>query len=89
MDEVLRLSDVYFVTSHQALEWIRYPTPINNLQAFEPWQCSKQFEPYEIACDLPTACKLPSRVLKSYRYLHTCFECPKQYPWLRNEFGLD
>ncbi|XP_051176820.1 chitin deacetylase 1 isoform X1 [Leptopilina boulardi] len=89
MDEVLRLSDVYFVTSHQALEWIRYPTPVNNLQTFESWQCNKQFEPYEIACDLPTACKLPSRVLKSYRYLHTCFECPKQYPWLRNEFGLD
>lgn len=90
LDDVLRLPDVYFVTSHQVIEWIRKPTPINQLHTFEPWKCNKrQFEPQELACDLPTTCKLSSRVLKSDRYLHTCFQCPKQYPWLRNEFGLD
>ncbi|XP_066601729.1 chitin deacetylase 1 [Prorops nasuta] len=90
MDDVLRFNDVYFVTSNQVIDWIREPTSLNEISRFTPWHCGKRhFEPYQIACDLPTTCKLPSRVLKSNRYLHTCFECPKQYPWLRNEFGLD
>nr|XP_012153782.1 PREDICTED: uncharacterized protein LOC100882646 isoform X3 [Megachile rotundata]XP_012153793.1 PREDICTED: uncharacterized protein LOC100882646 isoform X3 [Megachile rotundata] len=90
MDDVLRLSDVYFVTSHQVIEWMRQPTSLNAINTFKPWKCGvSQLQPFEVACDLPTTCKLPSRVLKSYRYLHTCFECPKEYPWLRNEFGLE
>ncbi|XP_015592740.1 uncharacterized protein LOC107266605 isoform X2 [Cephus cinctus] len=90
IEDILRLPEVYFVTNHQAIEWIRNPTTIENLHKFEAWSCAdRRFEPRELACDLPSACKLPSRVLKTDRYLHTCFECPKQYPWLRNEFGLD
>ncbi|XP_012282378.1 uncharacterized protein LOC105700791 [Orussus abietinus] len=90
LDDILRLPDVYFATHYQIIEWMQKPTPIMQLHSFKPWHCEKQhFEPYELACDLPSTCKLPSRVLKSDRYLHTCFECPKQYPWLRNEFGLD
>ncbi|XP_076167939.1 chitin and LDLR binding deacetylase 3 isoform X1 [Ptiloglossa arizonensis] len=90
MDDVLRLNDVYFVTSHQVIEWMRRPTSLSAIESFEPWRCgTRQFQPFEIACDLPSSCKLPSRVLKSYRYLNTCFECPKEYPWLRNEFGLE
>ncbi|XP_043513906.1 chitin deacetylase 1 isoform X1 [Frieseomelitta varia] len=90
MDDVLRLNDVYFVTSYQVIEWMRKPTSLNAIETFKPWQCnSRIFQPFEFACDLPNSCKLPSRVLKSYRYLHTCFECPKEYPWLRNEFGTE
>ncbi|KAL6264333.1 hypothetical protein P5V15_004440 [Pogonomyrmex californicus] len=90
IDDLLRLDDVFFITSHQVVEWMRKPTPLNEIEKFVPWQCAKQhFEPFEVACDLPNNCKLPSKVLKSYRYLHTCFECPKQYPWLRNEFGIE
>ncbi|XP_015437349.1 PREDICTED: uncharacterized protein LOC107192572 [Dufourea novaeangliae] len=90
MDDALKLNDVYFVTSHQAIEWMREPTSLNEIEKFRPWRCgTRQFQPFEVACDLPSSCKLPSRVLKSYRYLHTCFECPKEYPWLRNEFGLE
>ncbi|CAK9828749.1 Chitin deacetylase 1 [Anthophora retusa] len=90
MDDILRLNDVYFVTSYQVIEWMRKPTSLSTIETFRPWQCvSRKFQPSEIACDLPNSCKLPSRVLKSYRYLHTCFECPKEYPWLRNEFGME
>ena len=90
MDDVLRFDDVYFLTSHQVIEWMRTPTSLNAIKTFGPWQCdTRLFQPFEIACDLPSSCKLPSRVLKSYRYLHTCFECPKEYPWLRNEFGSE
>lgn len=90
MDDVLRLSDVYFVTSYQVIEWMRKPTSLSAIETFKPWQCNlRKFHSFELACDLPTSCKLPSKVLKSYRYLHTCFECPKEYPWLRNEFGME
>ena len=48
-----------------------------------------QFERHEIACNIPKTCKLMSRILQGERYLSTCNECPQQYPWIRNEFGLD
>ncbi|XP_014609086.1 PREDICTED: uncharacterized protein LOC106789421 [Polistes canadensis] len=90
LEDVLRLPDVYFVTSHQVIKWMRSPTPLDQLHKFESWQCNeRQFEKFEIACDVPTTCSLPSKILKSYRDLYTCFECPKEYPWLRNEFGQD
>ncbi|XP_014480783.1 PREDICTED: uncharacterized protein LOC106747613 isoform X2 [Dinoponera quadriceps] len=90
VDDLLRLDDVFFVTSHQVVEWMRRPTSLSEIEKFTSWQCEKRrLESFEVACDLPNSCKLPSRVLKSYRYLHTCFECPKQYPWLRNEFGAE
>lgn len=84
------MPDVYFVTNYQAIQWMRHPTPSNQMGQFEPWQCHKKpLEPIEIACYLPNTCKLHSRVLQQDRYLTTCNECPPQYPWLRNEFGLD
>ncbi|XP_014235984.1 uncharacterized protein LOC106658498 [Trichogramma pretiosum] len=88
VEDVLRLPDVYFVTNQQILEWMRHPRKLESLRAFGPWHCyNKKLDTHEIACDLPNLCKLPSRVLKTHRYLQTCFDCPKQYPWLRNEFG--
>lgn len=90
LEDVLRLPDVYFVTSHQVIKWMRSPTSIDQLHKFKSWQCNeRQLEKFEIACDVPTTCSLPSKILKSYRDLYTCFECPKEYPWLRNEFGQD
>lgn len=69
---------------------MKRPTHIADLMSFDPWQCHRrQFEQSEEVCEFPNSCKLPSRVLKTYRYLNTCFDCPKQYPWLRNEFGAD
>ena len=41
------------------------------------------------ACNIPNTCHVRSRVLKTERYLYTCFECPINYPWLRDEFGVD
>ncbi|OXU32100.1 hypothetical protein TSAR_002941, partial [Trichomalopsis sarcophagae] len=90
IDDVLRLPDVYFVSNQQVLEWMRNPTSLDHIRAFKPWHCfDKKFDTYEIVCDVPNTCKLPSRILKTHRYLHTCYDCPKQYPWLRNEFGHD
>ncbi|PNF25120.1 hypothetical protein B7P43_G01988 [Cryptotermes secundus] len=89
LDEMVKLPDVWFVTNWQAIEWMKKPTPINHLSEFEPWNCKRQLEPNELACNIGKSCKLHSRVLQTDRFLYTCYECPKQYPWIRNEFGLD
>lgn len=90
LDYVLKLPDVYFVTNHQAISWLKEPTPSSQLASFQPWQCkARQFEPHEVTCVYPNSCKLHSRVLQQDRYLKTCNECPSEYPWIRNEFGLN
>lgn len=90
LDYVLKLPDVYFVTNHQAIGWLKDPTPSSQLATFQPWQCkARQFEPHEVTCTYPNSCKLHSRVLQQDRYLKTCNECPAEYPWIRNEFGLN
>lgn len=77
------------VTNYQAIEWMRTPTTLNAVNNFEPWKCKKDLDPAEVACNHPNACKLNSRAIRGERFLHTCFECPDQYPWVKNEFGLE
>ncbi|XP_049306369.1 chitin deacetylase 1 isoform X1 [Bactrocera dorsalis] len=90
MDDMRQLTDVYFVTQQQVIQWMRRPTITPNLNTFEPWSCKpRQWESTEVVCSIPNTCKLRSRVLQQDRYLYTCNECPTQYPWIRNEFGLD
>lgn len=89
-DEVLRLSDVYFVTYSQVINWIKRPTPVVQLKKFHPWQCGYDyFQESDIACGKPNTCKLQSKVSEHDKYMITCTECPKTYPWIRNEFGVE
>lgn len=39
---MVKLPDVWFVTNWQAIEWMKKPTPINQLNEFEPWNCKRQ-----------------------------------------------
>lgn len=90
LDYVLKLPDVYIVNNHQAINWMKDPTPTNQLVDFQPWKCPpRQFEPHEETCTYPNSCRLHSRVLQQDRYLKTCNDCPEEYPWIRNEFGLN
>ncbi|CAK1587046.1 unnamed protein product [Parnassius mnemosyne] len=88
--ELLRLPDVYFVTYREVIDWMRRPTPVLQLKKFQPWQCKdRRFNENEIACTMPKTCKLPSKVLEHDKYMITCVDCPKSYPWIRNEFGFE
>ncbi|XP_045477625.1 chitin deacetylase 1 [Harmonia axyridis] len=89
LDDVLKRSDVWFVTNSQAIKWMKNPRKINQLEFFEDWGCKKYFRKSEIACSRPNVCKVYSRVFQQERVFHTCAECPHKYPWLRNEFGSD
>lgn len=42
MDEMVKLPDVWFVTNWQAIEWMKKPIPVNQLNQFEPWNCKRQ-----------------------------------------------
>lgn len=89
MSDILKQTDVWFVTNYQAIQWIQKPTPLNELKTFQPWKCNKYFNDNELACNIPNVCKVFSRVFQQDRYFYTCAECPPKYPWIRNEFGLD
>ncbi|XP_037973270.2 chitin deacetylase 1 [Plutella xylostella] len=90
LTDMLRLPDVYFVTYNQVIEWMKRPTTVHQIKKFQPWQCKPRYlEDLEVACAKPNTCKLSSRVLELDKYMITCNECPRSYPWLRNEFGFD
>ena len=40
VDDVLRNDDVWIVTVHQVLEWMRQPTPVESLNDFSPFHCT-------------------------------------------------
>ncbi|KAJ8981896.1 hypothetical protein NQ317_007288, partial [Molorchus minor] len=89
LKDVRKQPDVWLVTNWQAIQWMRKPKTLDQISSFEPWSCRKRFEKSEIACDIPNVCKLHNRILQQDRYLHTCIECPRSYPWIRNEFGVN
>lgn len=87
IDEVLDRNDVYFVTMTQVLQWMQQPTPMNNIRDFAPWKekCEVKGQP---ACNLHNACALSTRELPGETIrLHTCAECPQNYPWLEDPTG--
>lgn len=53
------LPDVFFVTNWQMLQWMRQPTPISEINQFEPWQCpAKNDRPPP--CFHPSVCNVKS-----------------------------
>ncbi|XP_066258996.1 chitin deacetylase 1 [Euwallacea similis] len=90
LTQVLSKPDVWFVTNSQAIEWMRNPTSLKKLLKFKPWDCRRNSKrSHEIACQVPNTCHLMSRSLKEEMELQTCSKCPKKYPWVKNEFGID
>lgn len=80
-------NDVYFLTEVQVLEWIQKPTDINSLRDFQEWKekCDVKGQPF---CSLPNPCPLTTRELPGETLrLHTCVECPNNYPWILDPTG--
>jgi len=80
-------NDVYFLTEIQVLEWIQKPTDINSLRDFQEWKekCDVKGQPF---CSLPNPCPLTTRELPGETLrLHTCVECPNNYPWILDPTG--
>lgn len=87
IDEQLEKNDVYFVTMTQVLQWMQSPTELSGIKDFTSWKdkCEVKGQPY---CNLPNACALTTRELPGETIrLHTCAECPQNYPWLEDPTG--
>merc|ERR1712114_34621 len=88
MDHVLQTyNDVYFVTELQVIQWIQNPTGTVSLRDFEEWEvkCAVKGQPL---CSLPNPCPLTTRELPGETLrLHTCVECPNNYPWIQDPTG--
>ena len=39
LDTIISMEDVWVVTAWQAIQWMRDPTPIQNIDTFKPFQC--------------------------------------------------
>jgi len=89
LNEVQKLPDVYFVTNQEMISWMRDPTPSSQINSFEPWKCADTVPREDLACNIAEVCQLRSRAVRGERWLHTCFDCPEVYPWIKNEFGID
>jgi len=77
LDTITAMEDVWLVTSWQAIQWMREPTPLSSLNSFPPFQCNYQGRPPH--CTTPKVCNLWHK--SGLRYMRTCQSCPKFYPW--------
>jgi hypothetical protein len=88
IDHVLATyNDVYFVTELQVIQWMQNPTGTQSLRDFQEWKekCAVKGQPL---CSLPNPCPLNTRELPGETLrLHTCVECPKNYPWIQDPTG--
>jgi len=89
MDWLIEKPDVWFVTHTQALFWITEPKTIKEMANFPAWDCSERILPPK-PCNLANSCPLPFKTanVTDTRYLSTCSQCPKVYPWLGDAKGL-
>jgi len=77
LDTITAMEDVWLVTSWQAIQWMRDPTPLSDIHSFPPFQCSYNHRPPR--CTSPKVCNLWHK--SGVRYMRTCQTCPSIYPW--------
>ena len=72
---------------YQVIQWMQNPTELTALRDFGEWKdkCDIKGQPY---CSLPNSCPLSTRELPGETLrLHTCMECPNNYPWILDPTG--
>jgi len=77
LDTIVAMEDVWLVSAWQTVQWMRTPTPLDNIEDFKPFQCDYKERPPR--CDKPKVCNLWHK--SGVRYMRTCQECPDIYPW--------
>lgn len=81
--------DVWFVTTTQALQWVTDPKTLKQLSNYEPWDCKTKTTQTPKACNTSNKCALAHKIdnVTDTRYMETCRDCPRQYPWLGDSEG--
>lgn len=90
LDALLKLPDVYFITSSQLIEWMKQPTPLSKIHEFAPWQCGEKAQGRSVSqsgtCSRPKSCRF--RFKGDERTIPTCQPCPDKFPWLETYESL-
>ena len=45
LDTIVSMEDVWVVTAWQAIQWMRDPTPLEDIETFKPFQCDYKVRP--------------------------------------------
>lgn len=85
LDSILALPDVYFVTSQELINWMRYPEPLDAVLNSSVLDCN--------FADRPARCgrkkhKCQLKHKGDQRQFASCQrKCPNRYPWVNNLNG--
>lgn len=87
LDKLATLKNIYIVTISQLIDWMKQPTPLDQIASFTPWQCTQRPQP---RCDHDKGannCHYPNTP-HGDMYLKTCVTtCPPHYPDIGNPSG--
>jgi len=83
LDELGQMNDVYIVGVSQAMDWMKNPTEMADIDSFVPWQ-----EDLNRArgCIFPRNCRYENGTWE--RFMSSCIPCPSNYPWLDDPTGI-
>jgi len=86
IDSILALPDVYFVTSQELINWVRFPEPLDSVKTSSVFACENLDRPGKCLAGQKKRCQLKHRGDK--RQWVTCQKtCPNRYPWVNNLYG--
>ncbi|XP_077546074.1 chitin deacetylase 7-like isoform X2 [Haemaphysalis longicornis] len=84
VDWLLEKDDVYLVTASEVLRFMEDPKP---LSAYAKRSCAGRNVRGPSTCPRPTTCSYKNTPPGGERYMRTCSQCPKNYPWVNNPLG--
>merc|ERR1719228_2105260 len=76
LDTVTEMEDVWLVTSWQAVQWMRDPTPLDKIMDFKPFHCDYKTRPPR--CDKPKVCNLSTSINKNSSLESPAVSCIKK-----------
>ncbi|KAK7025426.1 chitin binding [Halocaridina rubra] len=79
LDTITGMDDVWLITNHQLLQWMRDPQLLNTVKNFPPFGCNY---PERKKCTSTKVCNVWHK--GGVRYMRTCQQCPEKYPWTGN-----
>ncbi|OXA50613.1 Chitooligosaccharide deacetylase [Folsomia candida] len=84
LDHLGSLPDVYMVSVSQALEWVKNPTGVADIDTFQPWAPKPEATNN---CVFPRNCRYDNSTWE--RFMSACVPCPLNYPWVYNNLGVN
>ena len=87
IDSILKLPDVYFVTSQELIKWMQEPQTLHKLKNSQLFKCDFPDRPQRCNPFLTKKCKLGFG--GEIRQWASCqsHDCPKNYPWVNDLYG--